>query len=84
MGSWQFQYWNGSAWINFQNAQIDHIMEELSSLSGGNAAGQEESVFDIPNTAANRATIQALPFAIAGKERAPGLFRGNIQTLVSC
>ena len=64
MGSWQFQYWNGSAWVNFQNAQIDHIMEELSSLSGGgNAAGQEECVFDIPNTAANRTIVQALPYA---------------------
>ena len=62
--SWQFQYWNGSAWVNFQNAQIDHIMEELSSLSGGgNAAGQEECIFDIPNTAANRAIVQALPYA---------------------
>ena len=62
--SWQFQYWNGSAWVNFANAQIDHIMEELSSLSGGgNAAGQEECVFDIPNTAANRTIVQALPYA---------------------
>lgn len=64
MVSWQFQYWNGSAWVNFANAQIDHVMEELSSLSGGgNAAGQEECVFDIPNTAANRAIVQALPYA---------------------
>ena len=39
-------------------------MEELSSLSGGgNAAGQEECVFDIPNTAANRTIVQALPYA---------------------
>ena len=64
MGHWQFQYWNGSAWVNFQNAQIDHIMEELSSLSGGgNAAGQEECVFKIPNNAANRAIVQTLPYA---------------------
>lgn len=64
MVSWLFQYWNGSAWVNFQNAHVDHIMEELSSLNGGgNAAGQEECVFDLPNTAANRAIVQALPYA---------------------
>jgi hypothetical protein len=64
MGSWQFQYWSGSAWVNFANAQIDHILEELSSLSGGgDAAGQEECVFNLPNTTANRAIVQALPYA---------------------
>ena len=56
MGSWQFQYWNGSAWANFANAQIDHILEELSSVGG-----QEELVFNLPNTAANRTIVQALP-----------------------
>jgi hypothetical protein len=54
---WQFQYWNGSAWVNFANAQIDHILEELSSVGG-----QEELVFNLPNTAANRAIVQSLPF----------------------
>jgi hypothetical protein len=54
--SWQFQYWNGSAWVNFANAQIDHILEELSSVGG-----QEELVFDLPNTAANRSIVQSLP-----------------------
>jgi hypothetical protein len=57
MGSWQFQYWNGSSWVNFANAQIDHILEELSSVGG-----QEECVFDLPNTAANRVIVQALPY----------------------
>jgi hypothetical protein len=57
MTGWQFQYWNGSAWMNFANAQIDHILEELSSVGG-----QEECVFDLPNTSANRAIVQALPY----------------------
>jgi hypothetical protein len=57
MTGWQFQYWNGSAWVNLANAQIDHILEELSSIGG-----QEELVFDLPNTAANRTIVQALPY----------------------
>ena len=55
--SWQFQYWNGSAWVNFSGAQVDHVLEELSSVGG-----QEELVFDLLNTSANRAIVQALPF----------------------
>ena len=58
MTGWQFQYWSGSAWVNFANAQVDHILEELSSVGG-----QEELVFVLPNTSANRAIVQALPFA---------------------
>ena len=57
---WQLQYWNGSAWINFANAQINHTLEELSSVGG-----QEELVFDLPNTAANRALVQSKPFVQA-------------------
>ena len=57
MVSWQFQYWNGSGWVNFANAQIDHILEELSSVGG-----QEELAFALPNTAANRTIVQALPY----------------------
>jgi hypothetical protein len=61
--TWQFQYWTGTGWMFFTSAQLDHIMEELSSLSGGgNAAGQEECVFDIPNTAVNRTIVQTLPY----------------------
>ncbi len=54
---WQFQYWNGSVWVNFANAQIDHILEELSSVGG-----QEELAFALPNTEANRAIVQTLPY----------------------
>lgn len=54
---WLFQYWTGSGWTNFTNAQIDHILEELSSVGG-----QEELVFDLPNTAANRSIVQGKPF----------------------
>lgn len=57
MGSWQFQYWSGSAWVSFANAQVDHVLEELSSVGG-----QEELVFDLPNTAANRTLVQSKPF----------------------
>ena len=57
---WQFQYWNGSAWANFANAQIDHILEELSSIGG-----QEELVIDLPNTSANRNLVQSKPFVQA-------------------
>ncbi len=57
MAGWQFQYWSGSAWVNFASAQVDHVLEELSS-----AGGQEECVFDLPNTAANRVIVQSLPF----------------------
>ncbi len=57
MVSWQFQYWNGSGWVNFANAQIDHILEELSSVGG-----QEELAFALPNTSANRTIVQALPY----------------------
>jgi Concanavalin A-like lectin/glucanases superfamily len=51
---WQFQFWDGNAWVNFANAQVDHILEELS--------GQEECVFTLPNTATTRAIVQSLPF----------------------
>ena len=54
---WQLQYWNGSAWATFANAQVDHVLEELSSVGG-----QEELVFALPNTAGNRAIVQALPY----------------------
>ena len=57
---WLFQYWNGSAWVNFANAQVDHILEELSSVGG-----QEELVFDLLNTPANRSIVQAKPFVQA-------------------
>jgi hypothetical protein len=53
---WQLQYWNGASWVNFANAQIDHVLEELSSVGG-----QEEFVFNLPNTAANRTLVQTLP-----------------------
>jgi hypothetical protein len=66
MIGWQFQYWNGSAWVNFANAQIDHILEELSSVGG-----QEEIVFDLPNTPENRALVQSKPFVQA-------LFKGTL------
>jgi len=51
-GTMQPQYWNGGAWVNFPNSQLDHILEELSSVGG-----QEEWVFLLPNTAANRAIV---------------------------
>ena len=49
MAKWLFQYWNGSAWATLANVTFDHVMEELN--------GSEEAVFNIPNTAANRAII---------------------------
>ena len=52
--SWQFQYWNGSSWLSFSNAQVDHVLEELS--------GHEELVFTLTNTAANRSIVQGKPF----------------------
>jgi hypothetical protein len=61
--SWQFQYWNGSAWLAFANAQVDHILEELS--------GQEEFAVIVPNTAAVRTIIQGKPFVRA-------LFNGTV------
>ena len=63
--SWQFQYWNGSGWVNFANAQVDHILEELSSVGG------QELVFDLPNTSANRSLVQGKPFVQA-------LFNGSV------
>jgi hypothetical protein len=63
---WQFQYWNSSAWASFANAQIGHILEELSSIGG-----QEKFVFVSPNTAANRALVQSRPFVQA-------LFNGTL------
>jgi hypothetical protein len=53
MASWQIQYWNGSSWVNFENAQIDHTLEELSSIGG-----QEELVFNLPNTPSNRTLLK--------------------------
>ena len=64
--SWQFQYWNGSNWVNFANAQVDHILEELSSVGG-----QEELSFVLPNTSANRTIVQGKPFVQA-------LFNGTV------
>ena len=61
--SWQFQYWNGSSWLPFSNAQVDHILEELS--------GHEELVFTLPNTSANRSIVQGKPFVQA-------LFNGSV------
>lgn len=61
--SWQFQYWNGSSWLPFSNAQIDHVLEELS--------GHEELVFTLPNSAANRSIVQGKPFVQA-------LFNGSV------
>ena len=52
--TWQLQYWNGSAWSSFSNAQLDHILEELS--------GHEELVFALPNDAQNRTIVQSKPF----------------------
>ena len=52
--SWQFQYWNGSSWLPFSNAQVDHVLEELS--------GHEELVLSLPNNSANRFIIQSKPF----------------------
>lgn len=46
---WIFQYWTGSAWATLENATLDHILEELN--------GTEETMFNLPNTAANRAII---------------------------
>ena len=54
---WLIEHWTGAAWIPFSNAQVDHVLEELSS--------QEELVFTLPNTSANRALVQALPFVQA-------------------
>ena len=64
---WQFQYWNGSAWLNFSGAYLnDHVLEELSSVGG-----QEEVLFSMPNTAANRSIV-------LGKPQAQALFNGNV------
>lgn len=48
-GNWSFQFWNGSAWATLANVSLDHVLEELN--------GNEEVVFNLPNTAANRAII---------------------------
>ena len=51
--AWVIQYWNGGSWVNFGNAQIDHTLEELSSVGG-----QEELVFSLPNTPSNRTLLK--------------------------
>jgi hypothetical protein len=50
-GSWIFNYWNGSAWINLANAALDPqgIMEELD--------GTEQAILNVPNTNANRTAL---------------------------
>ena len=63
---WFFQYWNGSAWVQLANAELDHVMEELSSVGG-----QEELVFWLPNTPANVSLVESKPFVQL-------LFNGNL------
>jgi hypothetical protein len=50
-GNWAVNYWDGNAWTPVANAQIDSQgnMEELD--------GQEQAVFNVPNTSANQMAL---------------------------
>lgn len=54
--TWTIQYWSGSAWVTWPNVSLDHVLMELNGASS-TATGQEEFVFNVPNTAVNRAII---------------------------